>query len=767
MTTNKKLLLLLVVVVTMLFPSCRWDIWGSKPSDYGVGTGTIGSSYLYNGETPQFVKATQARYSDKIQLSWNAVTGADYYEVTRAETPSPTTPADELSWKRLLEAPMGITALTDTDVVAGKTYAYRVRARSLALKTLVGDYSQPVIGWLLSAPVEFAASQGTSSQSIDLSWSQVNNIQGYRIYYSNTGYSNWQVAIPKGLEVYDYIFSPNVLSFSFSPDASLLGQSIYFYIQCVSKSGDVSKESIQRLGYTYVQGAPAAPQNFVASRGDSPSEIVLSWKTQFGTGTSGAREDYDWEVYRKAEGLSEKKIYSTRDGDAMPSENADVMSIVDSNSLEAGINYTYSIRAIGKKKDDSGLLVYINGLPSTTDGFLLSPPMDITNIALTPGKGGFTFTIGDALGVAENPSWTYTVMGKSNAEGAQWVPLIGMEAIAVTDTAKRTVTTVYKPTDSDPEHAYEYFTMVTNNGALKSLRYDQVAGKPIAVSRPVAADAFNASDNTVVGLMTANSDGIYPVALTMLTDTTVRSYNVRIWDHKPDSAQATPTYSASGMVATSLANANGQASNSSVLIPQTHIPPIGTQWYYSIQGVDALGRTGDWSDVDSGYGAITGNVLVRNMQVYCLKPWEYLDTKYLTTDYSYGNDINAKWKKSGIYGKIAQAGTGSLSDGITEYSYYNSGTIKYVATVQGLGGRVSFSYNKFGEVPYMHSTGSYVMVVSMSGSGSCDGGITIGGMYPATVGFGNISVSSQKFVGSYTISQSNGTEAEQVSPNQT
>ena len=193
---------------------------------------------------------------------------------------------------------------------------------------------------------------------------------------------------------------------------------------------------------------------------------------------------------------------------------------------------------------------------------------------------------------------------------------------------------------------------------------------------------------------------------------------------------------------------------------------IGTKYYFAIKGKDSLGREGTWSTVDAGYSAITGNMLIKYMQIYCFKPWEYIDTSYLTTAYPYPYDINNKWKNSAIYGKIKQAGTGSLSDGITEKSYFNNGTIKYSAVVQGLGGRVTFSYNNFGEVEWMSTTGSYTMNVSMSGDGDASGALTVKGWYPASIGFGNISVKSQAFSGTYTVTQSNGLGAEEINPRQ-
>ena len=58
------------------------------------------------------------------------------------------------------------------------------------------------------------------------------------------------------------------------------------------------------------------------------------------------------------------------------------------------------------------------------------------------------------------------------------------------------------------------------------------------------------------------------------------------------------------------------------------------------------------------------------------------------------------------------------------------------------------------------------MNVSMSGSGDTTGGLTVKGWYPATIGMTNLSVSDQKFVGTYTVTQTNGLSAEEVSPDQ-
>ncbi len=278
------------------------------------------------------------------------------------------------------------------------------------------------------------------------------------------------------------------------------------------------------------------------------------------------------------------------------------------------------------------------------------------------------------------------------------------------------------------------------------------------LEKPSAIDSFSASDNTVFSHSTAVS-GYYPVCLTLTKDSSVVSYRVRIWKTEVTDVNATG-YEEITVTPSSL-------DESSSILKDICTTSIGTKYYFAINGKNDLGIESGWSDIDSGYSAITGATLIKYMQIYCFKPWEYIDTNYLTADYPYADkDINTKWKDSQIYDKISQAGLGSLTGGITESSYFHDGTIFYKAEREGVGSAVTFSYSNFGEVEWMNTTGSYTMNVSMSGDGTVSnkGGLTIEGMYPATIGMSNLTVKSQSFSGTYTVTQENGLASESVSP---
>ena len=191
---------------------------------------------------------------------------------------------------------------------------------------------------------------------------------------------------------------------------------------------------------------------------------------------------------------------------------------------------------------------------------------------------------------------------------------------------------------------------------------------------------------------------------------------------------------------------------------------MGTRYWVAIQGVDVLGRAGSWSSYDSGYGAITDEKLILLMQAYCTKPWEYIDTPILTQ--SPGSaELNQAWKDSQIYKMVSAAGLSSLGSASQRSITGDGGLISYNARMAGIGGAVSFTYSNFGETTFLKVSDGFSMNVDASGTGSASGSLTLTGWYPASIGLTNISVVSQKFVGTYTVTQ-DGRSSSEVSPDQ-
>ena len=728
----KKILYLLTFTLLLLsFTSCNWDVWGGEFIDYGEGSANANASMFFTGTKPEHIKVTASRFSDEIRISWDRVLGADYYEIFRSEY-SESNDIENLSWTRLTDTSVNSTSYTDTNVEDGVVYAYRVRARSFLYRDVLGNYSDTGYGWTLSPPQQVEASQGESTTSITVTWSSVKSVNGYMIYWSDTGYDGTWNPVTTVL--------PNTATkYQFRPSSAYYGKTLYFYVTAVSSGNNESDGSIRRQGYTHVEGAPEAPSNLTATKGESTDSITLSW-----TAMSPSDGSYDWEIYRRSGNESETLIYSTVRGDDPPEEENGMMSYVDESNLSAGVVYTYTIMAIGVIENSDGSSQTVNGSPSSAEGYLLSPPTTITEKRINDTNNGFVFTFLSPLGDDGLTDLKYNVYAKVSASDSfSSLPII------TEDLDGRESYTIEIPYESG---GYEYFDIRVQRGGLESIGYSSIGGD-LAVARPVKAKGYSASDNLYLDSMTVQ-DGQYPVLLQMDMDDNATSYTLRVWKNQPSGVDTTAAFEYEVTP-----EVDEEGGTYRIEIEKEATPEVGSTYYYAVRGKDRLGREGEWSDIDSGYSAITGAELIKHMQVFCLKPWEYLNTTLL------GSELTEKWRGSTIYSLVSQAGMGSL--GSAEESGNASGRMTYNASYSPpASGSVSFTYTNFGEKSYMQTNGNYNMNVSLSGSGSCSGGITISGMYPATIGFTNISVSNQKFVGTYTVTQRNGHASEEVSPDQ-
>ena len=129
---------------------------------------TLHAKWTAPPAVPQSVTAVSASYNS-IRISWDAVSGADGYTVSRS-TPG----TDEYSDLPATTA----TSVTDTGLNTGQVYSYKVKANSIA-----GDsaYSEPV-----SAKPELDVPQSVTAvsasyNSIRISWDAVSGADGYTV----------------------------------------------------------------------------------------------------------------------------------------------------------------------------------------------------------------------------------------------------------------------------------------------------------------------------------------------------------------------------------------------------------------------------------------------------------------------------------------------------------------------------------------------------------------------------------------------------------
>ena len=772
---------ILSFILCILLCSCNWNILSGSNPDIENGSSSGIAYSVFTGEAPRNIQATKSTYTDKIMLSFDSVKGADYYRIyrTSASRTEDVSDPESLTWKRIEydlipETNSGRIVWTDDSVDAATKnstkYLYRVMAQSYLFPEVnaTAKYSDIAEGWTLSPPSSITATGGLSETTVYLSWSPVDSIKGYNIYYSTdelspdnnwTKYNSRLIPAPPGVEMQE----------TFIPPDSLKGDDIYFRVVSVSNSNTESERSSTAHGWTLVPGAPAAPTNIVPSRADSSTQITVKWaKPQ---NENPDTNPYTWEVRRNAPGEDQQLIAtyysgktdsaSTRANNAAIRLEGETYILEDSSTdLKPNVEYTYRIRAISKITDEStGEKIDAIGAEATTVGFLMSPPTEFTDLSAIypsgPNKGSFSFTIAEPpIGFDEDTdNWSYIIWGRHNVRGTietDWTEGI-IENIPVTSDPVQ----VNIDYETSKGRFNEFSVSVINNDNNdKTQRYGETDGSVISAGLP-ETPVLNILSNKVSG-GSASSTGIYPLYYSVSGSEYIEDLQLEIVKSSSPTG-AVPEYY------------DIESSTSPVAFASSYYPSeIGVAWVYRVRGVDPFGRYTDWTGYQQGYGALTSEAFLKVFEMYGLKPWEYTGGTKLSAA------LKSKWSTANNdIARIAIDGPNISSDlGKTfqvSASAQPGGYMTLLAEMgSGLSGTVTFNYSNFGEVSYLSLTGSYNMPnVGLSGSNGgqkCQGEVTVTGMYPATVDFTDFTIVNKAFSGQYILTQDNGSGEVRVNP---
>jgi len=202
-----------------------------------------------------------------VQVSWTAVTGADSYELYKMQEGG--------SWSDAMS--MTATSYTDTDVTAGATYFYIVRAvtggtpgnwSNTGKETIPGGTAAPT-----GQPRLTATTSGTDA--VDLSWTAVSDATSYDLRRWNPATSNWD---PIG---------NNPTGTSYSDTGLAAGSPYHYVIRGVNAGGNGPWSSENGRGYASV----TLPEPITATvpvlslAHDERGVIELSWTAVAGAPT--------------------------------------------------------------------------------------------------------------------------------------------------------------------------------------------------------------------------------------------------------------------------------------------------------------------------------------------------------------------------------------------------------------------------------------------------------------------------------------------------
>jgi len=216
------------------------------------GTGNM-SNYVYTTtlpDVPTGVIAT-AKSTSSITVSWESVTGANEsteYYIYRSSTADGT-------YGQIVHVSSSTTSYTDTGLLSGTTYYYRVAAYNSGRTGNLSSYAyattQP------SAPTGVTATANSLS-SIIVSWQSVTGATGYYIYRSES-YNG----------TYSEVGTSATTSYA---DNSLSAYTAYYYKVAAYNSGGTSNRS------NYIASAATLPAlSGVTATANSESSITVSW----------------------------------------------------------------------------------------------------------------------------------------------------------------------------------------------------------------------------------------------------------------------------------------------------------------------------------------------------------------------------------------------------------------------------------------------------------------------------------------------------------
>ena len=242
---------------------------------------------------------------NSIKLTWAASTGANEYEIYRADSSGGT---------YSLFATATTNSITDSNLVTGTTYYYKIRANALTGEARVsGDFS-PVVSAKPATPTPTNLTAAPASyNSIKLTWTEVNGANGYAIYRATSSAGT-----------YSLIKTTTTATASFTNTYLTTGKTYYYKIKAYSLVGTTKKYGSLTAAVN-AKPIPAVPASFTAARYSSTS-IRLSWAPV--SGASG------YAVYRSASSNGTYSMISRV-----------VATAYRNSGLTTGKTYYYKVRA--------------------------------------------------------------------------------------------------------------------------------------------------------------------------------------------------------------------------------------------------------------------------------------------------------------------------------------------------------------------------------------------------------------------------------------
>jgi len=124
------------------------------------------------------ISVSNGTYRDHVRVSWSSKTGIDYYKIFRSNSQN----GEYLELSNWTAQ----TYYDDYTVSLGVTYFYKLKIKNNFGESELGSYNSGKSN--LSVPTNVVASNGTSKDSITITWNSVEGATSYEVYRSYSSY---------------------------------------------------------------------------------------------------------------------------------------------------------------------------------------------------------------------------------------------------------------------------------------------------------------------------------------------------------------------------------------------------------------------------------------------------------------------------------------------------------------------------------------------------------------------------------------------------
>lgn len=238
----------------------------------------------------------------KAVLSWNAVKGADKYQIERAP--------DGVNFVKINTGTVKGTTYTDNSAKVDSVYYYRVRA--IGTNGSYSKYSDMKRCTIKCAVPSVTAGNNASTGKITLKWSAVSGAAKYEVYRAGTKNGTYSLMY-------------TTTSKSYTNTSSNAGYTYYYKVRAISKNGNKS-DFCNIVSRTCDCAAPTVKGGNEASTG----YVKLSWNKVYGASK--------YEIWRAtSKNGTYTKLYTTS------------YTSYRNTTSKAGRTYYYKVKAIAER----------------------------------------------------------------------------------------------------------------------------------------------------------------------------------------------------------------------------------------------------------------------------------------------------------------------------------------------------------------------------------------------------------------------------------